>query len=691
MAYSAISKMRDRNLELFGRDVGPALPALQDPDGTDMKAAALRFLHERCEGLLFDDEITREEEAGGIFAGDSLKPGQIPYNMEMDINRLCLERELERFIDSGNANDAYTVFFCFFEIYCGRYGRSRKMIDLLSEYESNGSALLMKHRDHYSHSDYVFALGLAIYESNAAFRTAFKRFYHFNTDENDKTADRRAAHFFLAYWGMTSLFHDIGYPFELPFEEVKTYFELSGTRQGGDTPYLIYSGMENLSRFNDEEKSHFQDLYHRTFHSLDELLAYVLTDHLGSVYGFSEGHLHDVIRKKATDPKRLGFKMDHAYFSAVRLYRELTDTPPGVSVLGKPHMDALAAILLHNNLFELSICFFKYKDPEKRKEPLRMEVFPLGYLLMLCDELQCWDRISYGRNTRREMHPISAGADLSGGGLRICYFYDREEADKAEAFEARYSDWEKNGENGDPPRLKEFGDMTKKEQRFLERIRSIVNLEKLPLTVCVGMKDVDRKGKQVYLSSSSFMHLYDFAAALNGRYAHQGQEEFIPAEQLEAEFDELSLEYKLSNMNQAKNFARYLDAVGSFYTDRAVDYDLLKEFSPEQLDTIAPMEHARWLEEKRNMGWQRGDDYLTVPTENLPFTAVGGEKEIRSMLREQFRQHILMMEGKPSFAEVREHYSRLAASEKEKDYMPLNSMMKLIRNFDGLRIYKMPW
>ncbi len=30
------------------------------------------------------------------------------------------------------------------------------MIELLSEYEANGSGLLMKHRDHYSHSVYVF-------------------------------------------------------------------------------------------------------------------------------------------------------------------------------------------------------------------------------------------------------------------------------------------------------------------------------------------------------------------------------------------------------------------------------------------------------------------------------------------------------------------------------------------------------
>ena len=78
----------------------------------------------------------------------------------------------------------------------------------------------MKHRDHFSHSVYVFALGLAIYETNENFRRAFDRFYHITADADRGGGSRRAAHFFLEYWGMTALFHDIGYPFELTFEQV---------------------------------------------------------------------------------------------------------------------------------------------------------------------------------------------------------------------------------------------------------------------------------------------------------------------------------------------------------------------------------------------------------------------------------------------------------------------------------------
>ncbi len=112
MAYTALEKMRKLNEERFGKNVGPLQPALFEevPGGFDLKSAALRFIHERCENLRFDREIEALESETGCYRGTSIAPNQIPYNMEMDINRLCLERELERFIDSGATQDAYNVF-----------------------------------------------------------------------------------------------------------------------------------------------------------------------------------------------------------------------------------------------------------------------------------------------------------------------------------------------------------------------------------------------------------------------------------------------------------------------------------------------------------------------------------------------------------------------------------------------------
>ena len=132
MAYSAIEKMRKKNEQVYGRDVGPVQPALSvgAAAGFDLKSAVLRFLHERCEDLLFDRRIEEEEERTGLYRGVGLAPNQIPYNMQMDINRLCLERELEKFLDSAATQDAYTVFYCFLEIFIGHHGIYTKLVTL---------------------------------------------------------------------------------------------------------------------------------------------------------------------------------------------------------------------------------------------------------------------------------------------------------------------------------------------------------------------------------------------------------------------------------------------------------------------------------------------------------------------------------------------------------------------------------
>ena len=189
MSYTAIEAMRKKNAERFHADIGPHRPPFfpGEETGTDLKSAALRFLEKRCVGLRFSSEKEKEEEETGKYLGTSLLPNQIPYNMQMDIDRLCMKNELAKFIDSGVAEDAYTVYYAYLEMFIGEYGRSQNMVELLSEFESNASSLLMKHRDHYSHSVYVFALGLAIYEMYPDFRKAFMNFY-FLDRENEPAA-----------------------------------------------------------------------------------------------------------------------------------------------------------------------------------------------------------------------------------------------------------------------------------------------------------------------------------------------------------------------------------------------------------------------------------------------------------------------------------------------------------------------
>lgn len=680
MAYTAIKKMQEDNSQLFKENVGPYQPKkhYQNSD-CGLKAMALRFLHDRCEGLAFKDD-----EKHIPYSGTSLKKEQIPFNMQMDINRLCLERELEKFIDSGVAEDAYTVYYCYLEIFFGHYGKSKKMVELLAEFEFNGSSLLMKHRDHYSHSVYVFALGLAIYESNEAFRKAFKKYYGFDADDQNKTQDHVAACCFLEYWGLTALFHDVGYPFELPFEQILSYYEVTGKKRDDTSLYIAYHGLDKVIKLSKAAKNHFKKLYNEEFEDIEELLAFVISDKLSGTYNFSKEYILDVIHDKPLNPNHFGYYMDHAYFSAIRLYQEI-EISLGIDAINKKHIDALSAVLLHNSLFKFAILFYKHKDKEKKS--LKMEIHPLAYLLMLADELQCWDRVAYGRNSRSQLHPMSADFNFNNG-IDVTYYYDIKEKEKIEKYKTDYQKWTNNKE-GEAPRLKAYSDMVEKKQSFLAGIGKVVDITDIPLLVKVSLKEVDYKNKHTYLSTSDFLHLYDFAVALNARHAYHGKEEDIGVSVLEKEYEELSLEYQLSNINQAKSFAKYLDAIGCFYTDQPVDYKMIASFSEQQTEKFAPMEHERWIREHNDMGWTNGDFYEVVNLNEEYIKCYGDEESARDALREQLRMHKLAMDGDPTQEEIFNHYNQLDAKEKEKDFEPFNSMLKLIKLYDGLRIYEL--
>lgn len=686
MAFTALEKMQERNKNLF-KIATPKQPEKHyREDKNDLKSLALRFLDQRCQNLCFDSAKEALEIKENKYCGTSLLPNQIPYNMQMDINRLCLMGELEKFIDSGVSEDAYTVYYCYLEMFFGHYGKSKKMVELLSEYEYNGSSLLMKHRDHYSHSVYVFALGLAIYEANGIYRKTFKNYYGFDTDENNLEADRKAAHTFLQYWGLTALFHDIGYPFELPFEQVLSYFEVTGKKRGEGSLYIAYHDVDAMISFSVEAKEHFKELYGETFDNIEQLIAYDISLKLAKNYQFDQDYIYHKTHAKPTRPNEFGYFMDHAYFSCVRLYHEMEKSLK-IEKINKKHIDALSAIMLHNSLFKFAINF--YKDDENRKNPLDMKTHPLAYLLMLTDELQCWDRTAYGRNSRSELHPTSAEFDFSNNSIRATYYYDQQEQEKISDFELEYHNWEKAGEIGKAPRLKAYSDMAEKEQRFTADIKKIVDLSEISLTVIVKTKPVDRKSKKTYLSNSNFLHLYDFAVALNARYFYQGKEKYIEEEVMEKEFEKLSLEYQLSNINQAKSFAKYLDALGCFYTDRLVDYEMVTAFTKEQIEKFAPMEHERWIKEHISMGWTSGNLYENVKLPNELLDKFASKEQARQALREQLRMHKLVMDGNPNKEDMVRHYQLLSEEDKLKDFEPFNSMLKLIKKFDGLRIYKL--
>ena len=177
------------------------------------------------------------------------------------------------------------------------------------------------------------------------------------------------------------------------------------------------------------------------------------------------------------------------------------------------------------------------------------------------------------------------------------------------------------------------------------------------------------------------MHLYNFATALNGRYMF-GNDNEATQEILDEEFNNLSLEYKMSNILQAKEFAKHLSEIGCFYTDKPVAYELLENFTEAHMDVIGPLEHKRWITEKEEMGWSFDESYdnseLVVKMGMPSSEDKKAIKKAISKLRESTRTHKLMIPD----------YYDLDEDEQNKDTAPMNLMLKLIEKYDGLRIYR---
>ena len=674
MGYNALLKMREQNQNTYGIADSVYIPDLPEVNRNYGKEA-LAFIRECCEDLRFDCS-TPDRKALADSDGRSAGKNQIPYNMERDLDRLSFEKAIGRFLNSGSREDAFDIYYCYCEIFKPfgvGYDTTGLLLELLSEHEVNASSLLMKHRDHYSHSVYVFLIGLAIYKNNKALQNAYNEKYNL-------TENHAAARHFLEYWGLASLFHDIGYPFEIAHQQMKAYVLKLDKNNNDDYGFAPYVSYRNIDEFTLSRVGDLNDLY--AYAVIERLRKNYLTHTEVEPY-YAQAKLRKVLQDRAVheNPNEKDYLyMDHAYFSGMLMAKNYIGRHREIKTsdqIPEAVMDAFCAILLHNSLFKFTLRSLLHTN-----EPLSLaDGQPLSYLLMLCDELQCWDRASYGQNSRSGIYAFDFDIDFSDGGMHWTYFYDKTYKEKVLDAKA-YKNMQYEGYT------KKSGAVRKERSKYVDDIDEIISLRdiipsfepnvKLPdCSRIIRTKIVEKQKKTgLYLSDSNYLNLYNFALVLNGRYADVNTEE-----EMKKAFEEnLSLEYKLSNIAQAKGFATQLESIGCFYTDRPVDYipvvgfaSLIKEPGHEKdLDIISEAEHTRWCNEKTAMGWQLGTAHINA------ITLENGKKENDSIMRERTRLHHDITDFKV-----------LTKKERIKDTKAMNRMLELIREYDGLTVYRM--
>lgn len=504
----------------------------------------------------------------------------------------CFQQSLISFLETGTKEDAFSVYFCFcdiFHIFGTGYDNIKHLLQLLSDHEYHSGELLIKHRDHYSHSVYVFALGLAIFSNDKSYRENFCKFYGLSI-EDAYTA-------FLKYWGLTALFHDIGYPFQLAHEQIKSY----GREIWGDNKSNLYVSFGNLKEFlalSPEDTAKFDDIFKDagSVESINDVLALGVNIRMG----YDIQSMKDKLFSRVISQPDF---MDHGYFGAVLLIKQFLQQPDfkwSVNVL-----DVLSAILLHNN-------FNKY-DADGRHPVLPGE-HPLAYLLILCDELQNWDRLPYGKQSKKDPLAWDVKLDISDRKIIIKYIFDSfkiENHDNIVRLNKSYA---------------ELLDNT-----FVAKIiggevngkwyQGFISTDLILLTQSEEIKKV--KKTKSFASDTGMINLYEFAVAIHASYSNLCK---CSREALNTSFGDLPLEFKISNIEMAKSYMEKLEQINCFFSSRELDYPTVVDFNIDEfgemtddIDLLCRSEHVRWVKEKIRMGWKfgkKGVDFKTIEERN---------------------------------------------------------------------------
>ncbi len=582
------------------------------------------------------------------------------FNDELNLeknDKECFKKVLTKFCSSGAKEDAFSVYFAFcevFKILGSGYDTTNKLLEFLADHECHSGELLNKHRDHYSHSVYVFALGLAIYFNDREFANIFRGFY-----SNDRVGNNE----FLFLWGMTALFHDIGYPFQLAHEQVKVYVDEMWGENLQTNPFVSYENMDWLLTLTDKAKSEINK--GRNIQTISQLLAHNINERLGYPIDVLENELNNRYLNKAKF-------MDHGFFSAILLARRLMDSDIELS---ESIVDVLSAIALHNNFNRYDL-----KAILGKPTSIAPEKHPLAYLLILCDELQNWDRQAFGYVSKKDPLAWGVELDVSEKLIHVQYVFEDMEI-KTPCLVKKDGSYEINEESRvNINILKLMAELDRsgnavKTNKFTDEINSLIVAHTNIFTdfICRSKN----KKIQHYISSDKFINLCDFARAIHESYRSLQQ---VSSGVDVGPFEELSLEFKLSNIEQAKSYSKKLELINCFYSDKELEYPIVNGFvekgiikdgkkNRDELGFLAREEHVRWVKEKLAMGWKYGKEYVSIDENGIA--------------HEDIKKRNLLKIHKDLVP-----YDCLPDVEKEKDRLMIRNMIPFLYKYGhGVRIY----
>jgi len=522
-----------------------------------------------------------------------------------------LRQAVLEFLENETKQTAFAVYKSFFDSYritlAGERNPFVDLLDVLLNYEETAATLIDKQRDHYVHSANVFILGLCIYTQNAAFREAFNKA---NMDKSEYPFSYETEHEEFFYrWGIASLFHDVGYPVEIIGKQISKFigFATEVDSEVRVKSHLEFDNFEDLNSIAEiMPKRDFIDFYYHKYDScvyVDLLKPIDLLAHkLHTSLGVNLKEIKKALNRFVSDMAQYGF-IDHGFYSALIVLRWygflIQNSQYKPEYFYFPVLDSASAILLHNYYKNVLM-----KSPFD-KGTLSPFEHPIAYLLILCDELQEWNREPYGILDRKRSRAAEVSLLVTDKRLDVTYMV------KCGSLPEKF------------PQEKE------------ELLGNLLDMSALFKDgFSVGCESEDRLAELAgelrkdgdLLPRPLLENLEELAIAIHQMY-NQKQLEYHPDKPLAyPNFSDLPDSLKYSNLRQARSIADKLDLMGWEMKPAGSPGEVVDGIPEDIVEMLAELEHEEWVQERKSTGWIYGaakntekkiSPYL-VPYKELP-------------------------------------------------------------------------
>lgn len=498
-----------------------------------------------------------------------------------------------KFLDFESKETALDVYLSFFDAYRIAIGDSQNafadLLDMMRSYEEKAATLTPRQRDHYVHSVNVFLLGLAVFSQNASYRTAFaicvldKEAYPFSYDTQNEE--------FFYRWGIASLFHDAGYPIEIIHKQTDQYLnfivDAVGNKEENVQTFLAFADFSKFNTLPRLEGFHaYCQSYLRVHPEMTEENASKPLDLLSAEIAKCFSLDFPAVKQKLDgfikDMQRHNF-VDHGFYSAVivlQWYAYLMQLSKWkCEYFFTSIVNCATAILLHNywgNVLQKAPFSLPPMDAKKH---------PVAWLLILCDELQEWNREAYGWMDKTR--PAADRSDITVTDTYLKVIYVSEKSPLGNAFERE------------------------KENLLHSRLHLDSVFSEGFEVDSVSAGSAAWHMHQTFKESSVIPRpllpqLEEIAKMIHSDYVKKQRGQRKEAAPELQNWDDLPGDIKYSNLSQARHISEKLRAVGCGIAAADSGLPPLEKLEFGEIEMLSVLEHQRWVAERRASGWTLG-------------------------------------------------------------------------------------